>query len=111
MDPIYFLILAVLLVIILIFFVLKTNQTRVELPAEAQFDPRHYVSKDLYAAVTAQLEMAKIELNDKEQELRAISGQLAARDQQIDHLRTTIQEGKEQHPFYLIFPHLIFTLF
>jgi DNA recombination protein RmuC len=49
------------------------------------------VSKDLYDAILVQNESLKQELNEKEQELRSYSAQLAARDQQLTHLEQTLQ--------------------
>ena len=99
MDPFYLLIAAVFLALLLMFFFLKnqSNAPTVSLPSDNQADFKtQYVSKDLYTAVVAQVEMAKDELQEKEKEARALSAQLAARDQQVMHLEKALREGKSE---------------
>lgn len=87
MDLTLTLLFAGLLLIVLILVVLRNRNA----------SPDHsdqQVPKALYTTIVAQNEMLRTEMASKEQELREMHGQLAARDQDILHLETTLRTQK-----------------
>ncbi len=74
-----------IVLLLLIVLVLRNRQQDL-MPNAAQ------VPKALYDAALAQQEQLRTENTQKEQEIRALSGQLAARDQQVAHLQAQYQE-------------------
>lgn len=56
----------------------------------------HFVPKELYQTIVAQSEMLRSELTEKEQQLRDTGAQLAAREQAMLHLQTTLQTQKAE---------------
>lgn len=99
MDPFYLLLFAIFFALVLLFFFLKnqTTPTVVTAPERSPEDIKlNYVSKDLYTAIVAQVEMAKEELQEKENEVRALSAQLAARDQQVAYMEQALRDGKQE---------------
>ena len=57
-------------------------------------DNERLVPRELYTAISGQLEDARSEVQKKEQELRDAHAQLAAREQQIFHLEQSLQKQK-----------------
>lgn len=86
MDLYFYFILAVVVVLIVV-LLLRNKQ---ELPHTEQ------VPKSLYDAAVAQQEQTRADLILCEQELRAVSGQLAARDQQILHLQERLRVQQQE---------------
>jgi len=78
MDTIVYLAIAIVVVIV----VLLLLRNRPDLST-----PTAQVPKALYDATLTQLEQLRLEQQQKEQEIREFSAQLAARDQQISHLQ------------------------
>jgi DNA recombination protein RmuC len=86
MDLYFYFILAVVVVLIVV-LLLRNKQ---ELPHTEQ------VPKSLYDAAVAQQEQTRTDLILREQELRTISGLLAARDQQIVHLQERLRVQQQE---------------
>ena len=86
MDLYFYFILAVVVVLIVV-LLLRNKQ---ELPHSEQ------VPKSLYDAAVAQQEQTRTDLILREQELRTISGLLAARDQQIVHLQERLRVQQQE---------------
>jgi DNA recombination protein RmuC len=86
MDLYFYFILAVVVVLIVV-LLLRNKQ---ELPHTEQ------VPKSLYDAAVAQQEQTRTDLILREQELRTVSGLLAARDQQIVHLQERLRVQQQE---------------
>lgn len=86
MDLYFYFILAVVVVLIVV-LLLRNKQ---ELPHSEQ------VPKSLYDAAVAQQEQTRTDLILREQELRTVSGLLAARDQQIVHLQERLRVQQQE---------------
>jgi DNA recombination protein RmuC len=86
MDLYFYFILAVVVVLVVV-LLLRNKQ---ELPHTEQ------VPKSLYDAAVAQQEQTRTDLILREQELRAVSGLLAARDQQILHLQERMRVQQQE---------------
>jgi len=89
MDYTIILILAGTVFIALILFMLRN---RTALPGQTD----QVVPKALYTTIVAQNEMLRTELSGKEQELRALHGQISARDQTLLHLESTLLTQKSE---------------
>lgn len=77
MDPLAYVLLLIAAVIVVLFFLRRPNAAA----------PSDLVPKVLYDAAVAQQEQLRADLNACEHEIRDLTAQLAARDQQVLHLQ------------------------
>lgn len=87
---VYFYLLAILGVAVLVVLVSRKQGGNPLQP----IDNERLVPRELYTAISGQLEDARSEVQKKEQELRDAHAQLAAREQQIFHLEQSLQKQK-----------------
>ena len=90
MDSNFYLILGGLLVVALL-VLLRRQSFPTTLPS---FDKDSFVPKELYTTIATQNETLRRDLTTKEQEIRDSYAQLAARDQAVLHLETTLRTQK-----------------
>lgn len=90
MDPNILLLLCGLLVVLLVIVVLRQQGN-----GGSQFhDKENFVPAALHAAAVEQNEVLRMDINQKEEELRSALAQLAAREQQIFHLEQSLHTQK-----------------
>lgn len=88
MDTFFYVILGLGIVVVVILVLRHSGGTHI--PGAAT------VPQALYDASLAQLTQLRTDLNEAELEIRHLSGQLAAREQQIEHLRESLDQAQRQ---------------
>jgi len=92
MDSTFLFLLVGILLILLVFLVLRQQNTA----SAAAHDPAQFVPKALQEALATELERMRGELLGKERDVREAHAQLAAREQQIFHLESQMKNQKTE---------------
>ncbi|MBK7938677.1 MAG: DNA recombination protein RmuC [Lewinellaceae bacterium] len=91
MDPLFYVILGGLVLVLIFLVIRQQGSTPAGLPDKSAF-----VARELYDTILMQSDTLRADLAVREQELRDAHAQLAAREQQIFHLENTLRSQKAE---------------